>query len=469
MKREQFIKEVAGKMQNGLCDLFVGSGISAPSGLPTWSEFLDPYLSEIGIQQREEDNLPLLAQYVVNRNVGNRNIIYEAVYNTFGKSYPLNAYHKVISNFPVHTLWTTNYDCLLEQALSDRVLRVVASEEGLLHPHGNTEVEIIKLHGCARSATKGIVLTQADYDCFLDDKPKLSQRLREALINRSLFFVGYSYHDPNIQAIMTQAYQMMGRITTNMHFILLSEIVQRKDESDESFEQRKVRFELWITELNRVGIRELIVPRSDIVSVLKAIEHKARGAAVFVTGGHKITGETEKYAREIGVSLAEMQDVILNNGQSEGIGNAVLSSFMKKVFENKQDVNQRVHIFPNPYSISPAFSDDPSLIPELKRTRVPLVADSTLIVAFPGNMGTKAEIEVAREKERIVFPVLCDMEDYSARSVVSLLEDSENMEILKRIVPKYHGKLVKKELPTRIETIEAMQEIINGEIQGKTK
>ena len=113
MERRQFVKEVANKMRKNMCDLFIGSGISAPSGFPTWKKFLLPYLESIGITLKEEEDLPLLAQYIVNKNMGNRNIISDAIFNTFAEEYPLNKYHNIISRFPVRTVWTTNYDNLL--------------------------------------------------------------------------------------------------------------------------------------------------------------------------------------------------------------------------------------------------------------------------------------------------------------------------------------------------------------------
>lgn len=461
MKKKRFISEVADKMRKGMCDLFIGSGISAPSKLPTWSDFLSPYLSELGIQLQDQDNLPLLAQYIVNSNTGNQNIISDAIFNTFGKNYELNAYHTVISNLPVKTVWTTNYDCLLERAFSDRNVRVITSEDTLKHPHSNADLEIVKLHGCARTAAQGIVLTQSDYDCFLDEKPKLAQRLREAIMNRCILFLGYSYHDPNIQAIMTQAYQMMGR-ATGLHYILLPEIRKQKKETKKCFEQRKIRFKLWLLELNRIGLQVLCVPEKDVISVLKEIEKESREKAVFVTGSHKADKTSNKYAQKIGAQLAKVPEVILNYGQSAGVGRAAMSSFMEHVVNKQQDINDRVHIFPNPYAISPEYSDNAALIADLKKSRVPLITNSTIIIVFPGGIGTKAEIELALVKEKIIFPVVHKPEDFKNDVISFLLTCGENNFLLEETVPQYYKKLIKKKVPAKKETLEAIQEIVNG-------
>ena len=135
MKEERFIKEVAKKLKNGMCDLFVGSGISAPSKLLTWSDFLTHFLDDLDIQIKDGDDLPLLAQYVVYHNAGNRNIIAQAICDTFGRDYPINNYHRILSSFPICTIWTTNYDKLLEKAFLDRRPRTIFSEVTLLHPY----------------------------------------------------------------------------------------------------------------------------------------------------------------------------------------------------------------------------------------------------------------------------------------------------------------------------------------------
>lgn len=458
MNRKRFIAEVTEKMRNGMCDLFIGSGISAPSKVPTWKDFLSPYLSELNIQLNDEDNLPLLAQYIVNKNTGNRNFICEAIFNTFAKDYPLNKYHMIIRDLPVRTVWTTNYDCLLELAFADRNVRVITSEDSLKDPHNNAEVEVIKLHGCARAATRGIVLTQSDYDCFFEEKPKLAQRLREAIINRSILFLGYSYHDPNIQAIMTQAYQMMGR-ATGTHYILLLEPKRRKHEKKEHFNQRKTRFALWRSELNRIGLRDLCVSEADFVSVLEEINQASHEMALFVTGAHTADESMLKCAKEIGCLLAKIPEVILNYGQSDGVGREAMSSFMEYVVKEQQDINHRLHIFPNPYAISPEYSDNIALIADLKKARVPLIANSTIVIAFSGGIGTKAEVELALAKGKLVFPAVQKPEHFDNEVITLLLANNSSLE---KYASQYYAQLQKRKVPSEAETLAAIQEIING-------
>lgn len=461
MEKKQFIEEVAKKLYENKCDLFVGSGISAPSNLPTWKDFLQPYLSDLKIKLNDCDDLPLMAQYVVNQNSGNRNIISEAIFDVFGKDYPLNPFHAAIADFPVKTVWTTNYDLLLEKAFAHREVRVIASEDALIHPHNSTDVEIIKLHGCAKGAVREIILTRADYDCFLHNKPKLAQRLRESFINRSILFLGYSCHDPNIQSVMTQAYQMMGELTQK-HYILIDRLEQKGGESVKEFLERSRRFSCWLSELKRVGICSLDVPRDQISEILKEIARKSHGNTVFVTGTHNVNDKLKKYVQKVGKYLAQQPSVILNNGQSEGVGHAALSAFMEYTIEKKQDINQRIRIYPNPYAVSPEFSSDRTLIPALKQARTPLMINTTFIVLFPGGLGTKAEAELACDKNRPVFPIVQKKEDFNTEAISYILQNKSNKTFLREYVPSYCQQLYVGKIPSEQATLCAIKEIIHG-------
>ena len=262
MKKERFIEEVSKKILAEKCDLFVGSGISSESGMPSWEELLSPLAEGMGISLTKEDDLPMIAQYIVNNNSGNKNIIYNRIIECYGKGYAVNKYHNAISNMSVNTVWTTNYDELLEKCFVMRKPKVVRSNEDLSKPALKREFEIIKLHGCIKGKLEDIVLTQQEYDEYLFNKVAIAQRLRDSFIQKSFLFIGYGYRDPDIRNIMIEATKQSNKYSQD-HYIILFKISRKPDEFEKEFEQRKIRFDLWIKELNRIGIRELVVNESD--------------------------------------------------------------------------------------------------------------------------------------------------------------------------------------------------------------
>ena len=101
MKKELFINEVSKRIFEGKCDLFIGSGVSRESQMPSWKELLQPLAENIGIVVEDEDDLPMLAQYIVNENSGNKNFIYSRIRDCCDKRYTLNWYHYVISDLNI--------------------------------------------------------------------------------------------------------------------------------------------------------------------------------------------------------------------------------------------------------------------------------------------------------------------------------------------------------------------------------
>lgn len=126
MKEETFAHNVADRLKNQQCNLFIGSGISIESNLPSWKDLLDPVLDDIGIKIRENDDFPLLAQYIVNENAGNLNNLRRILSDAFSVSNPPNEYHEILARYPVSTIWTTNCDRLLETAFEHKNPKVIS-------------------------------------------------------------------------------------------------------------------------------------------------------------------------------------------------------------------------------------------------------------------------------------------------------------------------------------------------------
>ena len=93
-------------------------GASRPSGLVGWVDLLTPLGKEIGIRVTEDDDLPAVAQYYINRTLGNRGPLILHVKNVLGSQVRPSAYHYHLARSNVGTIWTTNYDRLIEEALA---------------------------------------------------------------------------------------------------------------------------------------------------------------------------------------------------------------------------------------------------------------------------------------------------------------------------------------------------------------
>jgi hypothetical protein len=426
---QQFIDEYAEELLSGNAAYFVGAGISMDSHLPNWPGLIKPFTDKIGIKDLKEKDMPLMAQYVINEETGNRGPFINAISRKLRRSYSPNANHEAIAKTNLKTIWTTNYDNLLEKAFANVIIDVKFNDEAIAREVPDSQLEIIKMHGCIfNSHRNDIVITEADYEDFFLNKPATAQRLRLDLLQKSFLFIGYGYRDPNIKNIIAEARRLAGN-NTRRHYL-----IARDDKGNKEFE-------LWCSNLRRYGIRVIKISDYDeLPPILENLSLKSRGKSVFITGSHNT--KTNKEAEQLGKALAKEQDLILNDGQGAGLMRVASTIFMETIIEDKADINKRLRFFPNPYAANPKFANDASLLPILKQWRIPLFRATHVMIAFDGGMGTKAEIEVALDMGCIVIPFFKD----SNRETWPLVESKLLMNRISKYSSDYIDKLKKKDL-----------------------
>jgi hypothetical protein len=390
----QLIEEVCRAAYRGEAAAFVGSGISVPSGLPNWTSLLGPMVDHLGITLRPwGEDLPLLAQHIVNLRAGNRGYLVAQLKDAIQRSGAKpNHYHRALARSTIDLVWTTNYDTLLEQAYGAYPVIVRARDTDMSLVADPDAVEIIKAHGCiGRSAPDELVLTREDFEDFLVERPLIAERLRGDLQSRTFFFAGYGYGDPNIANILIEA-RRLARRTPRRRFLLTTLPDKATYGSDAIIRQ-----ELWAMDLARVGIECAIVSDfSEYAKVIEEISLRSRGPTLYVTGSHS---GSSSLAEDVGRMLVDQEDVrvVLLDGQSTGRSRSLISAFVQGAAERKIDFRDRLKFFSNPYASVPALAGDPSLIPRLKEWRASMLRTAHTVLAFDGGMGTRAEVELAAD------------------------------------------------------------------------
>ena len=448
LDRNIFINRVSKTLENGYGAIFVGSGISWPSTRVDWFDLLKPLAEELNlILDSKIDDLPLIAQYIVNNYSGNRGPLVNEIRNTFNRDFKLNSYHRCLSKTKVSTIWTTNYDRLLEKAFSNFNVCVKVDDDSLRRTMANCDIEIIKIHGCCeKSKNEEIIITQEDYEDIEISKPGIYQRLCEDFCNKSFLFIGYSYRDPDIRNIMIDARRLCKK-QTREHFMILKRIA-----SGGLNDQEVIRQKLWCNDIKRVGISTLLIDSYDeLESVLEEISIRSRGKTVYVTGSHH--SDKNNDVLELGKLLAKEKEVILLSGQSSGIGALVLSGFTEVCVKEGMDIINRIKVFPNPYSIDKKYSDDPSLIPDLKRHRFNLLNSARVVIVFSGGIGTEAEVEVAFKQNCEVIPVILAKSDRDNQAIKKVFDNVGNMEKIKDKDENYYKRLMDKNDVVTIEEV----------------
>jgi hypothetical protein len=195
-------RQLGERARRGQLAVFVGAGVSASAGLPTWDELVDELAarSGLGVDLREglarlplQDSAALLA-----RELG-RDRLEAYVAERFGPG-PYALAHALVAELPVQEFVTTNYDPLVEQAAADmgRELQVLPFDDVV-----PGRPWLLKLHGDARHP-ESVVLTREEYLQLGDSRAALAGVLHSLLLTRHVLFVGTSMLDDDLIRIAHQ-------------------------------------------------------------------------------------------------------------------------------------------------------------------------------------------------------------------------------------------------------------------------
>lgn len=180
--------------------LFVGAGVSIGAGLPGWAELLRPLAEEVRFSWPTEevfltsDHLLTVSQYYENKQGRNALIRYLREKLDTTLLAPTSTHERLFS-LPIRTIFTTNYDDLIERALQEMGIRrqVIFSAVHLPYWDENV-VQVIKL--CGDLLDPEMVVTKRDFNLYFAKKSHLASRLRATLENKIPLFLGYSLRDP---------------------------------------------------------------------------------------------------------------------------------------------------------------------------------------------------------------------------------------------------------------------------------
>ena len=123
LDRQRFLKEYAQALRDGDAAVFAGAGISRAAGYVDWKQLLKDIAAELELDVDRESDLVALAQFHVNHRKG-RDRINQLLIDEFLEHAELTNVHHMIASLPVHTVWTTNYDDLLEKAFEAATKRI---------------------------------------------------------------------------------------------------------------------------------------------------------------------------------------------------------------------------------------------------------------------------------------------------------------------------------------------------------
>ena len=237
MEWTESINEIRKARDEDRLVIFVGSGVSANSEVPTWGRLIKEIAKEIEYDKCGEckkdcfdkeickdrynftpDEYLRIPEYFYkkceddskckNSKECNKDKKHEKYYSFIkevllpkGSSFKPNAIDDIIFDILPDHIITTNYDSLLEdsESVNAGMYTVISDDKELINNAGKNY--IIKMHGTF-DKPESIILKESDYIEYDHTHPLISTFIKGILVNHSFLFVGYSLNDYNLRLIM---------------------------------------------------------------------------------------------------------------------------------------------------------------------------------------------------------------------------------------------------------------------------
>lgn len=201
---EKELKRILDASENNALTFFVGAGVSALSGAPTWAGLIHSISDKLGREQKEEYSsdeylqIPQMYYYSLGDNK-------EEYYNFVEAQLHVNdllpnAIHREMLSLNPASFITTNYDTLLEDAAVQycQGFKVVSQDEDVPTIFGDRF--ILKLHGDFKN--KNFVLKEEDYLNYSNNFKLIETLVKSIFSTNTVVFIGYGLNDYNIKLIL---------------------------------------------------------------------------------------------------------------------------------------------------------------------------------------------------------------------------------------------------------------------------
>jgi len=344
MKKQAFIKEITTEIQAKRASLFLGAGVSRGSGFSDWKSMMKDIAEELDLDIEKENDLISIAQYYQNRT-RNRHKLNQKIIEEFDRKAEENELLSVLCQLPISSLWTTNYDGLIEKEFINlnKVLDVKRRQNDLAVSKANREATLYKIHGDVTEPDKAVI-TRDDYERFDIDKGLFVKYLTSELISRCFIFIGYSFNDPNFNQILSKIrIELLENKRTHYYVV-----------KKETNEYDRIRQKLKIEDLLEYGIQTLeIDDYPELVEIFSEIRNNVYSKNIFISGSaadySEFSNEIDSQAliRNLSCELIS-KDFTVVNGHGIGVGDYVVQGIVEGL-ANKDNIPENpfvIKVFP---------------------------------------------------------------------------------------------------------------------------
>jgi hypothetical protein len=412
MDKTTFLRDYTRAVREGSAALFVGAGISRAAGYVDWKQLLTDIAEELNLDIDRETDLVSLAQYYVNHHEGNRSRLNRVFIDQFLEDATLTESHRLIASLPISTIWTTNYDTLIEDAFKDASKRLFVKRRKSDFPASRKRLDatLYKMHGDAQDPADAI-LTKEDYESYDSTREVFTNSLKSDLSEKTFLFLGVSFTDPNVNYVLSRVRRLLEQNAGEHYCLLKAPGVDPNNPENTSYQTTQ--FNHWLKDLKRYHIRPVIIDSYDEVPVLlRELNRRAHLQDIFISGAahdYEPLGK-EKFGeltRKLSAELIK-KDFNIISGFGLVVGGDVIIGATESLRRND---DQRLQLWPFPQEV-PSGSDRAAM---WRQYRERMIANAGICIVLGGNKldgenvvlspGIRQEVEIAQTGGKFVVPI----------------------------------------------------------------
>lgn len=352
----QHLDAVAAELSSGYLSIFAGAGTSLGSGYVDWKQLMNPIIDQLGINPNID--LTKAAQYY--ENEFGRHGINLIVNDEFHKGETTeNRTLDQITDLPVQSVWTTNYDSLLEDSFTrkGKIADVKIKQEQFKYHVPNCDVTIYKMHG-DKNYPDDVVITKNDYETYDLEREVFTKALSVELITHTFLFIGFSFSDPNLDRIISVVRHTFKQKAPKNHYCFMKRVCKTDSiyHLNQRFDYKQYLQDsnyqaLRIRDMRKYGIQTILVDNfSQINDMLDYIKYKYTSNYVFVSGSYPKQLEWDspsaKFIQQLSQALVERQYKIFS-GFGTNVGNYLVLGAYKGIRKfGLRNINSAITIYP---------------------------------------------------------------------------------------------------------------------------
>ncbi|WP_314760193.1 SIR2 family protein [uncultured Abiotrophia sp.] len=425
--KNELIGIIEQALYNDELAIFAGAGLSINAGYYNWEKLLEKPAEKLKLDiSKEKHDLISLAQFYCNKN--KRSAINDLLSNSFPSNKKPTENHKILSQLPISTYWTTNFDTLIEDALKEnnKNVSVRKSDKDLQLSYRNYDSVVYKMHGDIQSPSEAVI-TRDDYEEYGVNSRKLFRDVLEGtLLTKTFLFLGFSFSDPNFNFVLSKMRVLLGD-DNRPHYYILKKITKpnREDfdeeekytESREEYEYSSIKQKLQIEDLDRYGIRICLIDSYDeITNIFKIVLNRYKRKTIFLSGSAETydpmdTQVAKDFISKLSFKLIENGYKVVN-GYGLGVGTYVISGITEYCYNHRNTkIEDSLKLMPFPLS---AINSE-KLRKTWEKYREEMISQCGIAIYMFGNKrtdgeiinadGVKKEFDIAKSNQLVNIPL----------------------------------------------------------------